>query len=119
MPPPHTTAQVDARRQLKVQSEAVLALYDAASMGLTEAVHSLLEAGVKLNTRSEHDGSTALHAAAKHGHTEVMEALLTHGADMETCDEVHSCPPFYLPVMAKRGCGAGVEVIGGDDGTRL
>jgi len=91
---PASVTQVDARRQLKVQSEAVLALYDAASMGLTAAVHSLLEAGVKLNTLSERDGSTALYAAAKHGHTEVMEVLLTHGADVDSPDKVRSHPQF-------------------------
>jgi len=79
--------QVDARRQLKVQSDAVLALYDAASMGLTEAVHSLLEAGVKLNTLSERDGSTALYAAAREGRKTVVEALLAHGADVDTSDK--------------------------------
>ena len=89
---PASVTQVDARRQLKVQSEAVLALYDAASMGLTEAVHSLLEAGVKLNTLSERDGSTALYAAAGNGRRTVVEALLQAGADPLARDWVRRTP---------------------------
>ena len=60
----------------------------AAASPHTEPVRVLLEAGAKLNSRSEHDGSTALHAAAKHGRQSVVEVLVSRGADVNHSDKV-------------------------------
>ena len=55
------------------------AIYDAASMGRTEAVAALLAHGADPNLVNK-DGHAALHAASSGGFAETAEVLRKHGA---------------------------------------
>ena len=60
-------------------------LIEAASMGDTQKVQTLLEQGTDVNAKDD-DGSTALMAAATYGHIEVVQNLLAQGADVNAKD---------------------------------
>jgi hypothetical protein len=65
-------------------------LIEAAGMGDTEAVRSLLQEGVDVNTKNEVFGYTALILAARQGHADTVRVLLENGADVNTADRYGS-----------------------------
>jgi hypothetical protein len=65
-------------------------LIEAAGMGDTEAVRSLLQEGVDVNAKNEVFGYTALILAARQGHADTVRMLLENGADVNTADRYGS-----------------------------
>ena len=60
-------------------------LIEAASMGDTEKVQTLLAQGADVNAK-DNDGFTALMMAAVYGHIDIVHALLTKAADVNATD---------------------------------
>jgi ankyrin repeat protein len=60
----------------------------AATLGQTETVQRLLEAGANLNYQNK-NGITALLNAAVKGHVQVVRLLLEKGASVNICNKVH------------------------------
>ncbi|CAE7203466.1 Ankrd17 [Symbiodinium microadriaticum] len=67
-------------------SDGYRALHYASANGHTEVVRLLLEAGAKINKRTD-DRVTALCCAANGGHAETARLLLEEGADVNEVDE--------------------------------
>ena len=61
--------------------------------GDAEAVRSLLEGGLDVNTKFRYD-VTALSYACDRGHVEVVEVLLEHGADVNAKDTFYGATPL-------------------------
>jgi ankyrin repeat protein len=66
-------------------------LPQAASAGHTAAVRMLLDAGVDIETRGEHNG-TALHLAAWNGYSETVRLLVERGASIESLNGFNGTP---------------------------
>ncbi len=65
-------------------------LIEAAGMGDTETVRSLLQEGVDVDAKNEVFGYTALILAARQGYAETVRVLLENGADVSTADRYGS-----------------------------
>ncbi len=59
------------------------ALHYAASTGVPEIVVALLQKGMDVNVRGEHDSLTPLHFAAQNSHVGVVRLLLDAGAEID------------------------------------
>jgi ankyrin repeat protein len=62
------------------------ALHVAASHGHVEMLKHLLNAGVDVNRRQMHWGTTPLSSAARKGDTQMVTLLLSHGAEFQSVD---------------------------------
>lgn len=64
-------------------------LHSACSVGHTQVVDSLLQAGAAVTARNAL-GATPLHYAASKGHADIVRLLLKHGADATAKDHAGS-----------------------------
>lgn len=91
-------------------------LFMYASVGMSEEIESLLEAGADVDHRNE-KGATALYFAAKHGNVGAVEALLSAGADMEMPVRSTGLTPYLIAVKYERRDVIAVLVGAGCDRT--
>jgi len=66
--------------------EPPISLSEAAAMGNTELVKSLIAEGADVNVREDNSYRAALHRAVMSGHTDIVEILLAKGADVNIPD---------------------------------
>jgi len=65
--------------------EPPISLNEAAAMGNTESIESLIAKGIDINNR-EHDFKTPLHRATISGHKDVVALLIAQGAQIDAKD---------------------------------
>lgn len=92
-------------------------LHLASVRGHVEKARLLLDAGARVNQRTEIDGSeTPLLEAAAMGHPEIVRLLLEYGADPRMRDSVHNFTPLERAHDAARGADPQVvEFLKSDD----
>jgi len=74
---------IQAGADMNIKNEdGETALTLASSMGLTDIVELLIDAGVNVNAKSEYLGMTALMLASEFGHLDIVELLIEAGADV-------------------------------------
>jgi hypothetical protein len=61
----------------------------ACEFGRTSVVDLLLQRGIEMDVKLEHDGQTGLHWAAYGGHVDTVKLLLQRGAPVDTKDETY------------------------------
>ena len=93
----------------------------ASATGDLATVKALIDEGVPVNARNEHDGSTALHGAAVEGRIAVIRYLLSKGADVNALNAYGDSPLHEAITMNKADAIAllrehgGKEIIGSDE----
>jgi ankyrin len=101
-------------------------LLEAAKCGQVDAVLSLLQHGIDVNTK-DGNGFTALHWATFHRHTDIVKLLLEHGSSVNATEKWEGLTPLHL--AAAKGFtnivsllleyGANVNTVDKDDWTPL
>ncbi|GLD99545.1 hypothetical protein PINS_up008271 [Pythium insidiosum] len=76
-------------------------LLEAAKNGDVERVRSLLDEGVDVNARDDHDFCEPLHLAAQGGHADVVRLLLDRGADRDAGAEVRCVIVVFVEMSVR------------------
>src|SRR5262252_4492720 len=81
---------------------------DAAMLGDTTALRTLVRSGANVNT-PQGDGMTALHWAADHGDADTAALLLKAGADVRAATRIGAHTPLHI--AARSGSAAVVRLL--------
>jgi ankyrin repeat protein len=97
-----------------VLSAQAPSMIDAARLGDSEAIRTLLKQGADVNA-VEGDGTTALHWAARAGNLELVQMLVSAGANVKATTRLGAYTPLMMAAQAGHAPVVAALIAGGSD----